>query len=516
MTEDKYEIRQTLLVERILRWCGCKLRENWLPLTAGMVSGILAYMFAFTNKLLSHDEVGSLFIKGDTVSSGRWGLEFLSNIMPDYSMPWIYGIMSLVFLTVASCVVIRTFHIRNRALQVLLPGLLITFPSMIGTFTYMFTASSYALSFLLAVRAVYWMGKWELKYVFPAMACMVLSLGIYQSYIAVAAGLLVLLVVYRILEGDEVRDCLLRGAGYVLFLGVSLIVYYILTKVIQAAMGIEMNPYATQNLSLDPQQILIRSERAYAGFFALFETGIYGLMPTELSRTVHRICVWVLIGILILWAVFCRKPARIGLMVFLLAVFPLSVNCMFLFTEDHAVHTLVLYGVATLYVLLALVIEKAPVPEKTMGIRQIGAEVIAVLMAVIIVINTYVANEVYLNLQLRYEHTQSFYSNVIARIMDDPEYDEGSKIAFIGTYGQPGEFYTKFEEIRQISGANGVSPNNWSNYLFLARYMGFEIPFASQEEIEEIQASEEFENMAIYPYYGSIQKIGDIFVIKLY
>jgi hypothetical protein len=50
---------------------------------------------------------------------------------------------------------------------------------------------------------------------------------------------------------------------------------------------------------------------------------------------------------------------------------------------------------------------------------------------------------------------------------------------------------------------------------FLEYYIGFPIPFASDETTSQIEHSAEFEQMPIYPYYGSIRMFGDTLVVKL-
>ena len=45
--------------------------------------------------------------------------------------------------------------------------------------------------------------------------------------------------------------------------------------------------------------------------------------------------------------------------------------------------------------------------------------------------------------------------------------------------------------------------------------MGFDVAFADEEEMEKISAMPEFEQMAEYPYYGSIEKIDNYIVVKL-
>ena len=170
-----------LLLEQAAGWCTEKLKQYRVPLISGIIWGLLAYMFAFTNKLVNHDDVSALFSKGGTHVLGRWGLDVLEYIFPNYSMPWIYGILTISLITVSVCIIIHVFSIKSRVFQVLLVGSILVFPSLIGTFTYMFTSSSYGVSFLLAVMAVFLVKKETVPDAILALVCMIASLSIYQS-----------------------------------------------------------------------------------------------------------------------------------------------------------------------------------------------------------------------------------------------------------------------------------------------------------------------------------------------
>lgn len=84
-----------------------------------------------TNKLPFDDEAIYLFGKGTTTASGRYGLELLRLIMPDYSMPWIYGIISLLLISAAVCIIIKLFDIRSRVIQVFLGALPVPLPTQL-------------------------------------------------------------------------------------------------------------------------------------------------------------------------------------------------------------------------------------------------------------------------------------------------------------------------------------------------------------------------------------------------
>ena len=137
------------------------------------------------------------------------------------------------------------------------------------------------------------------------------------------------------------------------------------------------------------------------------------------------------------------------------------------------------------------------------------------MLSLVIAGNIYIANEASLHLYLRYENAYAFYTSLAADIKMQPEFTEDTVLAVIGNYQQP-EFYSEqFEHIHTITGVYGFVPDNYSKQRFLEYYLGFSIPMASGEEIAAIEASAEFENMPVYPYYGSLRSFGNVLVVKL-
>ena len=518
---EETQLRPSFLLETAGKWFVAKIKNNKIPISASLIVGFLAYMFTFTNKLVNHDDVFTLFFKGGTWSLGRWGLGLLDNIFPNYSMPWIYGVITLILMTASICVIIHIFHIRSKLLQVLLAGSVIAFPSLTGTFTYMFTVSSYAVSFLLAVLAVWFLNRQPKKDFLPALVCMIASLSIYQSYVSVAASLLVLLVIQQLLSDKDIALILRNGVLYVVFLILSLGLYYAATMVINRVFGVGFNGYADSNLSFSLTSIPADIVEAYTTFFQYLTEGFRGLIPTVFSRHVHYLC-FASIGLLfVIWALAQKekKPPRFLLLLAMLVILPLAINCMHLFTTADAVHTLVLYGFVSLYVLFVILADAClplMVSRKAQALcRSVALNVLAFGMGIIIIVNTYIANEAFLCLYLRYENAYAFYTSLIADLKMMPEFTESTKLAIIGTSDEPDYYLEEFYFSDHITGTDGFLPDSYSKERFTEYYLGFTIPFASDEEIAEIAASEEYAEMAVYPYYGSMKMIGDICVVKL-
>lgn len=512
---------QPLLLERLAHWAAAQIRENLLSLLSSGIFGILAYFFAFTNKLVNHDEVHSLFSKGATVESGRWGLGALDSLFPNYSMPWIYGVLTVAIMAVAICLILRIFRIQNRTLQVLLSGCILVFPSLIGTFGYMFTSPPYALSFLLAVVSVWAVQRENKWYLLPALGCLVLSVSIYQSYIAIAASLLVLVLMRQLLDGAEAGRVLKNGIFYVVFLVAALAAYFAATQVVFRITGTSFGAYASDNLTLSLSTILSGAALAYRNFLAFFTDRFHGLIPTPLSQAAHFACLAAGALLLVLWLVSrTRKDwGRIALMLLLTALLPLAVNCMYMITSAASIHTLVLYGFAAFYIFCALLADRcltAPLSGRLFReLRCIACNLLPLALALVLTINIYTANRAYLNLHLRYENAYAFYSSVLTELRQTPGFDENTQLAILGTYEGPDFYEEQFADISAITGVKGFLPDSYSAQRFLEYYLGTELPFASPEVAAAIAATEEYRSMPCYPYYGSVKKFGNTMVVKL-
>lgn len=481
--------------------------------------GFLAYLFTFTNKLPNHDDVYWFFTKGATVQSGRWGLIPLSIIFPDYSMPWIYGVLSLALLAVGICLIIRIFNISTSILQFLLAGIIITFPSQICTFTYMFTACAYALSFLLSVLSVYLFRLGKKTYYFLAVLSLVYSLSIYQAYISIAVSLFILLAIYDLLsEQVDPGKLIVTGIHYIVFLIVSLGTYWVTTKLLWTITDTGMGDYANFAFNFSLLNILESIESAYIDFFDTFRHGYDGLIPTFLSRYIHYFIILMTGMELLLWIYRNKKLSNFLLLLLLIILFPLGINCMYIFINPGAIHTLVLLSYTSIYILFCIVIECGNVRISSnrylQALKTLAYESIILGMFAITFTNVYIANEAYLNMYLSYENTYSITSTIITQVQNIPDYSTESKIAIIGSHSKPNYYTTYFSRLDPLMGATGISPTTYSIEYFWEYYNGFPIKCASDEEALRITQSTEFQSMPSYPNYGYVKKINDIIVVK--
>ena len=510
-------------MERAAAWLRDAFQNNRVPFLSALITGFLAHGFAFANKLVGYDEVGSLFNKGTTASSGRWGLDLLSAVFPDVSMPWIYGILSVVLLSIAACVIVRTFRIRSKVLQALVAGSILAFPSLTATVIYLYTLSSYAVSFLLAVLAFWLLQRESWKAWLTALVLMVCSLGIYQAYIAIPASLLVLVLIQDLLQGASFWPVVKKGLRFLAFLVLSLAGYWVVTQIFHRFSGVELNSYANARITFRLSYLPTGIYEAYVSFYRFFSVGKWGLMVNPWSQILHVVCVAAVVLLLLLWLLQKKRPGlELALLGILLALLPLAINCMYLFVSADpslcAIHTLVLYGFIAVYVFAAVVAEACDLPElfaDGKGVfNALAQNMLLTGMLLSLVINIYAANSVYLGLHLRYENAYAFYTSLLSDMRQQPGYDSDTRLALIGDYEGASFYDDEFGHLYRIMGADGFQPDSHSNWFFLFYYLGLRVTFAEEAERAKIASSEAFAQMPVYPYHGSIQMFDDVLVVK--
>ena len=484
-------------------------RENRTPFLSGLIAGLAAHGYAFSNKLLNHDEIESLFGKGATVTSGRWGLELVKLLFPDWSMPWIYGLLSLLLLSAAACLMLRVLEIRGTALRVVLPALVLTFPSLTGNFCFMFTSAAYAWSFFLAALCVFLFCRGGVKNALLSAALLVLALGIYQAYISVAATLFVLLMLRDTLDGERsVPEIIRFGVKALAMMLGAIVVYYGVTLLVFRVTGAEFNAYVTENVN-GAVRFPRRVRMAYDNFLYIFSFRNFCLITSEASRYLHIALGLGTLAALGFLALRTKSVLRMALTGVLLLLLPLSICCMFLIMSRESIHTLVMYSFVCVYLLMGLT------AQRLRGIGELSAGTLLSLpLSLVVLGNVYFANMCYLKLTLQYENARAFYTTLAARVEQAEGFDENCAIAIIG---RQENLLHEFPELDTdlFMGVNRELVNIYSRENFIRFYLGLDLPFADEAETETLENDPRVLAMAEYPYDGSVQKIDDMIVVRL-
>lgn len=480
-------------------------RQDRLPFLSALGFGLAAHAFLLANKIPVDDDLPNFFNKGATFVSGRYGLELTRLFLPDVSMPWIYGLMTLALLAVAVCLTVRMFRIQSPALQLFLAGVFVSFPAETGTLSYMFTAVPYALALLLTVAGV-WVfagkrrGKWLLAPLLLAFSC-----SIYQGYFAFASSFCVILMIRAlVLEKRDARAVLREGLHMLGMLLLSVGLYGLVILTASRLLGLPLLGEAVNARQSLPLRVAV----AYSAWFKTLFRGYFAYLNTAAARLCALLLILSAGAALLLRVMKGRDAKALGLLALCLFLFPLSCYCLYLLADNSYIHALALYPFASLFVLCAVLLDGAEAPAP---LRKIGCAALALLLAN----NIYFANAFYLRAKLQQENTEALYTAVVSEVFAAPGFDENSRVALIG---QPAAGRTDFSEHFDfdrftLPGVNITDRRQAENVIRL--YLGFDLPFASEAECAALAESPELAAMPVWPYAGSVQKIGDVVAVKL-
>ena len=94
------------------------------------VFGLLAHFYRMTNWLPNWD---SLVFRNDPQhmeSLGRWFLPFASGISSSYELPWLNGLLSILYISTAVVFICAAFEVRSRLTAAMIGAATITFPTV--------------------------------------------------------------------------------------------------------------------------------------------------------------------------------------------------------------------------------------------------------------------------------------------------------------------------------------------------------------------------------------------------
>lgn len=494
--------------------------------SSGMIIGLLTHFYMLTHKLPNWDDITNMNQYGSGAEYGRWFLETVYHLFGKWSIPEVNGVLTIIFLSVAACFLLLVLDLQTVTSAILIPVTLVTFPGVACIMTYMFTTHLYAFGIMLCCMGAYCFKKYQRGFI-PAMILFILSCGIYQSYICLASGILVFCLVLDLLKGDSFKKVMGSGIKTAATLGISLLLYVGVSKILA--------PFLTNDRGISTMgeidilrlpRLIMRSYKRILEYFVIkpysFTSPIMHLL---------NITVCILIIVMLLWiareAKVFKEASRTILLLFLTAMIPLALAAIYVLApETQDATMLMLFQYFFVYMIVVALAERCLSGFSLEKMKMIISQIIgvgAVLVILLVSYNQYrVTNEAYFRMEIAFDRVYSYYTRMIGNIENQPEYQYGDAIAVLGDFypdlppivGYAIDDY-KFEDMSGIATEKGLMTSGIRTN-FLRIYLGIQIPDIEREQIEEIKASEVYKAMPDYPAEGSLQRIQDIWIIKVH
>lgn len=531
----------------ILTFYRGKVKESWkTAFFSAFIIGLLVHIYKFANLLPNADALYNFYSSQNMVASGRWFLSVACGFSSWFDLPWVNGLLSLLFMGLTAAMVAEVFRMENPVLIVLSSGLLVSFPAITATMAYEFTADGYMLAMALAALSVClsrmeYIGKkhWK-KLVFSGL-CICLTCGIYQAYVSFAFVLAVCYFMTELLENR--REGKLYGkwiGAQILVYGCALAAYYGIWKLCLRAQGFAASSY--QGIDrvgvMGAGDILSAFVKIIGDFLKFF---------IEWNILEHGVTVYSVLNILFLvafaggllaaaWKSGCMNR-KAHLLLLALCVIALPVGCYiwYLTSPDVIYHALMLQSVCLLYILTAVLFDRWVLPKYS--------NLVLVLLIAVVFNNSVAANMYYNYMHQSYEKTYAVATELSTRIhlLDD------GTVKYVAIYGGldgwEQEDHFDSGKLRQLGGWKNLNKTVLSP-MFLSLYTDFDLsyyrangleyplvetepnapapqnwefrfPLLGAREQEMLGQTEEVQSMPIWPAADSVKVIGNTVAVKL-
>lgn len=499
-----------------------RIRKEWLICFAAAFGiGVVAHFYKLVNWLPNWDSVIFLHHDMNQTKVGRWFLSFLCGIGSYYDLPWVNGLLSLLYLSMSAVCISQIFRLKKKISLILLGGMWVTFPTVTSTLAYNYTADGYFLALFFICLAVLLMvrgGKRALLSI-PLIAC---SVGTYQVYITMAMVLILMYFADQLLfQSMKVKDAIKKMIGCLGYGCVGMGLYYICMQIALKIFDVELLDYqgvktAFSFSGFDVLASLKSCLRSFKGYFFNFSKGLslfsilnvvmFCFLTFLFFQYIRKTKIW-------------KHPSNFGLLLICLGLMPFA--AVFLYFSDPWVdyHNLMLMGYGIFYLIPILCYERAVGGSE---IFQKGKQWGILLISALTIYNfILIANISYQKMQIAYEKS----INAAVRIADRIEQTEGAKncekIAVMGEIGGCRDyFYILPPNMTGITDGYiffSSDPNVDQDILvkILKDYCGLDYGYASREEKNKIIETDEFQSMPDWPAKDSLVVKDDMIILRL-
>ena len=493
-----------------------------IPFLTTIVVGLIAHFPVMINNFPNADAMGSLYFDQNMVTSGRWFLTIACGISSYFDLKWVNGVLSLLYLALASVVLVKFFEVKSKFVMGVVAALLVTFPAVCATFAYMYTADGYFLALFFAFLAVYLTKKHaKTGWIFGGIL-LSLSMGTYQAYLAAAILLCFFDLILSCAQNEKVKDILLRGVRYLVMgiLGGGL--YFVILKICLKAQGKVLDTYQGINsmgkVSLSTLPGMIAN--AYHDFLGFARNGrIFVVNGFSLAAVVLLFGVALLALIMIMVNTKAiKKWYQSLLIVVFICLIPLGANIILLISAEAFYHLLMRLQWGLFPVFALVLTERALAKEegKVKGIAYLAGIAGALLFVWQFILSDNIA---YFNMNERYEKTYAYCLRLADRIEQTEGYYTGMPVMMIGVLDEEKYPVTDItgKVTERIFGATGdMLVYKAEQYqAFMAHYLNVSVNVITDADtIVEIYNSDAYREMDSFPAKDSVKVVDGILYVK--
>lgn len=493
-------------------------RDIQIFLTAVLL-GLAAHMRIFMRDIPNHDGMSSIYFDQNMITSGRWFLRVACGISSDYTLPWVIGLLCLLYLGAAAVLLTHFFRLRHTYTGMLIGAILVVYPTLCSNFAYIFTADGYMLALLFAVLAVFLTEKGPRGFLLGGIA-LGFSMGIYQAYISFA----MILAVYGVCRAWFFEKNMKRKWGvtwrYVAMGVIGALLYYGMLKLLLLIQHTELSGYQGIGEG-NGQGMAATLVQIYKDFAVhtlkgniLMQQGILTAAVVVLSLAALAVlarAMYLAGSFRSLWTWLCLLAAVVLL--------PVCFNAILLISPEVTYHALMRYQWVLIPFMALAILDRHGEEAGKGAVQAVLAWIPLLLGAVIVFSYILICNISYFNLEKKFEKTYAYCLRLLEQMEETEGYYHGMPVAMIGVVG---DHYLPSTDLTvgvtdSLIGINGdylfYTAENYK--AFFAYYFGVEIELVPIDDMVDIIQTPEYLALHTFPKQGSMQVVDGILYIKL-
>ena len=226
-----------------LQYSRNKIKNTWkIAFVSAFVIGLLIHLPVMLSDIPNHDGLSSMYFDQNMITSGRWFLTVACGFSSYFTIPWVIGLIGMLWLSLSSVVLTETMELEDPLTIIGVSGLLVSFPALASTFAYVFTMDGYMMALFLAVLSVLFTKKYKKGWILGGV-CLAFSMGIYQAYLPFAILLCVYVILLFFMEEHGVKEKVQYALRY-LGMGIAgAVLYYVILQILLKLQGKVLDTY---------------------------------------------------------------------------------------------------------------------------------------------------------------------------------------------------------------------------------------------------------------------------------
>ena len=510
--------QENLIINRLFTDMKSKIKSHWITaFVTGMIIGLLTYGYFMSNHFLTYDSMWNLYSDQNMITSGRQFLQYACGISSYYDLPWLNGLLAVLYLSVTSVFVIEGFGIKSHINSALTAGIIVTFPSVISTFGYTFTVDGYMLAALLAAVA-FWMADKKKWGFLPGAVLLGVSLGIYQSFLSFAIILCVLKLMLDALDQVKTKDNLCKGFRFV-GMGIGAYAFYLVS--LNLMLKIQDKQLSGYQGSDKVQEFALSG--LPEGLKAAFDNFInFARWSNVLTTTEGMKCAFVVLmlaGIGIYGYLFIVRKCYKNMIYILItagcaAVIPFGATVVSIISPETFYHLILRSCWCLFFVFVLALSERITLAKSEVLNRMKKAAVILVTLFSVILIFEFskMANIAGFNQNERYEKSYSLCVRIADRLEQTEGYKHGMPVAILGGIPDYSSTDITADDLSGYFGVNGDYVIGSTEHIaeFMSHYMNITLNTVDLQTQERLAATEEFRKCPKFPENDCIIQIDGV------